>query len=174
MPKYLSQQPEWPDEKIFKEVIQKIASYPQLVFPNEIENLKTELSNVSQGKSFIIQGGDCAETFKNFSNTMIQNKLKILLQISAIIQYTTELKTINIGRIAGQYIKPRSDNHEKRNNITLPSYKGDGVNSIEFQKSKRVPNPKRLIKAYHQSAATMNLIRSLIMNGFTDIKQIQL
>jgi len=174
MSKHLSQQPNWPDEKIFQNVIQKIASYPQLVFPNEIENLKTELSNAAKGESFIIQGGDCAETFKNFSDIMIQNKLKILLQISAIIQYTTELKTINIGRIAGQYIKPRSNNQEKRNNITLPSYKGDGVNSIDFQESKRIPDPKRLIKAYHQSAATMNLIRSLIMNGFTDIKQIQL
>jgi len=174
MSKHLSQQPDWPDKKSFKDVIEKISSYPQLVFPNEIENLKTELSNVAQGNSFIVQGGDCAETFKNFSENMIKNKLKILLQMSAIVQFTTELKTINIGRIAGQYIKPRSNNQEKRNDIILPSYKGDGVNSIDFDKAKRIPDPNRLIKAYHQSAATMNLIRSLIMNGFTDIKQIQL
>jgi len=174
MQKTLLQQPEWPDKKNFQNVIEKIISYPQLVFPQEIENLKKELLNVANGNSFVIQGGDCAETFKNFSEEMIKNKLKILLQMSAIIQHTTELHTVNVGRIAGQYIKPRTHNIETRNNVTLPAYKGDGVNSIEFDKTKRIPNPQRLIKAYHQSAATMNLIRSLIMNGFTDIKQIQL
>ena len=174
MSKKISQQPDWPNQEKFQNTIKKISTYPQLVYPNEIEKLNTELLQVANGDSFIIQGGDCAETFKNFSENMIKNKLKILLQMSAIIQYTTELKTVNIGRIAGQYIKPRSNNLETRDGITLPSYKGDGVNSIIFDKNKRIPNPNRLIKAYHQSASTMNLIRSLIMDGFTDIKQIQL
>tara|TARA_B110000438_G_C15817764_1_gene652738 strand:- start:839 stop:2161 length:1323 start_codon:yes stop_codon:yes gene_type:complete len=167
------QQPEWPNQKQYFKIIQEIKHYPQLVYPNEINNLKSELKDVAKGKKFIIQGGDCAETFKNFSQNMIQNKLKILLQMSAIIQYSTKLKIVNIGRIAGQYIKPRTHSYETRGNLTLPSYRGDGVNSIDFDKVKRQPNPKRLIQAYHQSASTMNLIRSLIMNGFTDINQIQ-
>jgi len=168
------QQPHWPNKKIYYDIINKISTYPQLVFPNEIENLKFELKQVAKGKQFIIQGGDCAETFKDFSDEMIKNKLKILLQMSAIIKYTTSLKTINIGRIAGQYIKPRTEDMEIRDGVSLPAYRGDGVNSIVFDRDKRIPDPKRLIKAYHQSAATMNLIKSLIISGFTDIQQIEL
>mgnify|MGYP001498214385 CR=1 FL=1 len=168
------QQPNWPDKKTYYDIINKISTYPQLVFPNEIKNLQNELKHVSKGKQFVIQGGDCAETFRDFSDEMIKNKLKILLQMSAIIKYTTSLKTINIGRIAGQYIKPRTNDLETRNGISLPAYRGDGVNSIEFDREKRIPNPRRLIKAYHQSAATMNLIKSLIISGFTDIQQIEL
>ena len=171
--KKILQQPLWPNQEQYLKIINKIKNYPQLVYPNEINNLKSELKDVARGKKLIIQGGDCAETFKNFSEDMIKNKLKILLQMSAIIQYSTKLKIVNIGRIAGQYIKPRTHNYETRGNTTLPAYRGDGVNSIDFDKLKRQPNPKRLIQAYHQSASTMNLIRSLIMNGFTDISQIQ-
>jgi len=170
----LKQQPNWPNKNKYYDVINKVGTYPQLVFPKEIENLKSELLSISEKKGFIIQGGDCAETFRDFSDEMIKNKLKILLQMSAIIKYTTHLKTINIGRIAGQYIKPRTLDIEERNGVQLPSYRGDGVNSIIFDKEKRIPNPDRLIKAYHQSASTMNLIRSLVMNGFTDINQIKL
>lgn len=168
------QNPSWPNIEYYKEVIQDLQTYPNLVFPNEIINLKNELKEVSIGTKFIIQGGDCAETFKNFSDQVIKNKLKILLQMSAIIQFTTNKKVINIGRIAGQYIKPRSELFETRNNITLPSYRGDGVNSIEFTSEKRVPNPANLIKAYHQSSSTMNLIRVLIMSGFTNMENIEL
>ena len=171
---HILQQPKWPDHSQYLKIINEIKNYPQLVYPNEIKNLKSELKDVALGKKFIIQGGDCAETFKDFSQEMIKNKLKILLQMSAIIQYTTKLKIVNIGRIAGQYIKPRTHEDETRGKVTLPAYRGDGVNSIDFNIIKRQPNPKRLIQAYHQSASTMNLIRSLIMNGFTDIKQIQL
>ena len=166
--------PKWPDKKHYQNVIKDLSTYPNLVFPNEIVDLKNELIEVSYGKKFIIQGGDCAETFKNFSDEVIKNKLKILLQMSAIIQFTTKIKVTNIGRIAGQYIKPRSHLFETRNNITLPTYRGDGINSIEFVKDKRIPNPNNLIKAYHQSSSTMNLIRLLIMSGFTDIGNIQL
>ena len=174
MPKTGMQQPKWPDHKYYKKIIKDISKYPNLVFPEEIIELKNELIKVSNGEKFVIQGGDCAETFKNFNDEVIKNKLKILLQMSAIIQFTTNIKTVNIGRIAGQYIKPRTSINEVRNNITLPSYRGDGVNSIEFVKEKRIPNPKNLVKAYHQSSSTMNLIRSLIMSGFTDIENIEL
>ena len=170
----ISQHPKWPNKKHYNNVIQALREYPNLVFPNEIIALKKELLEVSLGNKFIIQGGDCAETFNNFNDEMIKNKLKILLQMSAIIQFTTKIRVTNIGRIAGQYIKPRTNLYETRDKITLPSYRGDGVNSIDFNKEKRIPNPDNLTRAYHQSSATMNLIRTLIMSGFTDIENIQL
>ena len=168
------QDPVWSDPKQYRSIIKDLTNYPNLVFPNEIQSLKRELIEVSKGKKFIVQGGDCAETFNNFNDTVIKNKLKILLQMSAIIQFTTNITVSNIGRIAGQYIKPRSNLVETRNNVTLPAYRGDGVNSIDFNKEKRTPNPNNLIKAYHQSSSTMNLIRVLVMSGFTDINNIQL
>ena len=167
------QQPNWPNQNIYNKIIKDLCKYPNLVSPNEIIELRDELTEVSLGNKFVIQGGDCAETFKNFSDEVIKNKLKILLSMSAIIQFTTQKKVINIGRIAGQYFKPRTQLFETRGDITLPSYRGDGVNSIDFNKEKRNPNPNNLIKAYHQSSSTMNLIRSLIMSGFTDIENIQ-
>ena len=167
------QQPSWPNKNIYNKIIKDLCKYPNLVFPKEIIELRDELKEVSLGNKFVIQGGDCAETFKNFSDEVIKNKLKILLSMSAIIQFTTQKKVINIGRIAGQYFKPRTQLFETRGDITLPSYRGDGVNSIDFTKEKRNPDPNNLIKAYHQSSSTMNLIRSLIMSGFTDIENIQ-
>jgi len=173
-PKIILQQPDWPNKKSYKKIIKDLKTYPNLVFPQEILELKETLKDVSTGKKFVIQGGDCAETFNNFNDEVIKNKLKILLQMSAIIQFTTKKKVINIGRIAGQYFKPRTKSYETRGGTTLPIYRGDGVNSIEFNKEKRIPNPENLIKAYHQSSSTMNLIRLLIMSGFTDIENIQL
>ena len=131
------QQPNWPNQNIYNKIIKDLCKYPNLVFPNEIIELREELKEVSQGNKFVIQGGDCAETFKNFSDEVIKNKLKILLSMSAIIQFTTQKKVINIGRIAGQYFKPRTQLFETRGDITLPSYRGDGVNSIDFNKEKR-------------------------------------
>ena len=168
------QQPKWPDYQKYKKIITNLYRYPNLVYPKEIIELHQELIDVSNGNKFVIQGGDCAETFNNFSDEVIKNKLKILLRMSAIIQFTTKKKIINIGRIAGQYFKPRSEAYETRDDITLPSYRGDGINSIEFNANKRTPNPQNLIKAYHQSSSTMNLIRSLVMSGFTDIENIKL
>ena len=166
--------PEWPDTKYYKKIIKKINQYPLLVYPDEIITLKNKLKDVALGKQFVIQGGDCAETFSDFNTDLIKSKLKILLQMSAIIEFTSNIKVINIGRIAGQYFKPRSNLLEKRGELTLPAYQGDGVNSIDFKAEKRVPNPDNLIKAYHHSAATMNLIRTLIMTGFTKIENISL
>tara|TARA_B100000029_G_scaffold367010_2_gene360431 strand:+ start:1851 stop:3194 length:1344 start_codon:yes stop_codon:yes gene_type:complete len=169
-----NQQPIWPDSNHYKEVINKLKTYPKLVTTDEIDSLRSELKQAANGENFIIQGGDCAETFSNFNADTIKNKVKILLQMSAIIQVTTNISTGLIGRIAGQYIKPRSNQQETRKGVTLPSYRGDGVNAIEFNLHSRTPNPSRLITAYHQSASTMNLIRSLIMQGYTDINQIKL
>ena len=172
--KHIKQQPDWGNKQQFNNIINQIANYPNLVSIDEINRLKTNLINVSQGPSFILQGGDCAETFTDFSSSMIKNKLKVLLQMSAIIHYSNKINVIKIGRIAGQYFKPRSNLTETRGNMMLPAYQGDGINSIDFNNVKRIPNPDNLIKAYHHSAATMNLIRTLIMTGFTKIENISL
>ena len=169
----IKQQPDWSDNKVLSVVLNKLKTYPNLVFPYEINLLKQDLINASKGKSFIIQGGDCAETFIDFSAKMVKNKIKILLQMSAIIKYITKLDIINIGRIAGQFSKPRSNKFEERDGLSLPSYRGDAVNDINFDRGSRKSNPNRLLMAYNQSAATMNLIRSLIMDGYTDFKNIQ-
>jgi len=166
------QQPSWDSQDIIP-ILKQIKTYPNLVSITEINNLRQHLSKVAQGHGFIIQGGDCAETFIDFNAEMIENKLKVLLQMSAIIQYITKTNIIRIGRIAGQFFKPRTNDFEVRNNITLPVYRGDGINSIEFSKKARTHNPKRLLQAYHQSAATMNLIRNLTMTGYTSINNIQ-
>jgi len=166
--------PDWPDLNDYNQVIQKINQYPSLVYPDEIIRLKNNLKQVAKGNQFVIQGGDCAETFNDFNTGHIKSKLKILLQMSAIIEFTSNMKVLNIGRIAGQYFKPRSNLTETRGEIVLPAYQGDGINCIDFLDSKRIPDPNNLIKAYHHSAATMNLIRTLIMTGFTKIENVSL
>ena len=170
--KKILQQPNWKSQEIIP-VLKQIKDYPNLVSIQEIKILKKHLSNAAQGNGFIIQGGDCAETFIDFNADMIENKLKTLLQMSAIIQYITKTHIIRIGRIAGQFFKPRTSEFEIRNNTKLPAYRGDGINSIEFSKHGRQHNPKRLLQAYHQSAATMNLIRKLTMTGYTSINNIK-
>jgi len=170
--KKILQQPNWKSQEISL-VLRQIKDYPNLVSIEEIKILKQHLSNAAQGNGFIIQGGDCAETFIDFNADMIENKLKTLLQMSAIIQYITKTNIIRIGRIAGQFFKPRTSEFEIRNNTKLPAYRGDGINSIEFSKHGRQHNPKRLLQAYHQSAATMNLIRNLTMTGYTSINNIK-
>ena len=161
--KPIQQQPQWDDLEQFELIINQLHQYPNLVSVNEIIELKNNLSDAAQGNGFIIQGGDCAETFIDFNTSSIKNKIKVLLQMSAIIQYITKINVTKIGRIAGQFFKPRTNDFELRNKIKLPSYRGDAINSINFNEEDRKPNPKRLLQAYHQSAATMNLIRNLTM-----------
>ena len=169
----IDQQPTWPNEFEYDSIIQTLSYYPKIVNEDEIVLLKDELKLINNRKSFVIQGGDCAETFKNFNSSSIKNKLEILLQMSAIIQYTSKMPVNIIGRIAGQYVKPRSLQYEIRDGMKLPSYRGDGINSIEFTQEARTPNPQRLLTAYHQSSSAMNLIRSLIMQGYTNINNIK-
>ena len=170
--KPIQQQPQWDDLEQFELIINQLHQYPNLVSVNEIIELKNNLSDAAQGNGFIIQGGDCAETFIDFNTSSIKNKIKVLLQMSAIIQYITKINVTKIGRIAGQFFKPRTNDFELRNKIKLPSYRGDAINSINFNEEDRKPNPKRLLQAYHQSAATMNLIRNLTMRGFTNFQNI--
>ena len=141
--KVLTQQPDWPNIKQYKSIINTITDYPNLVSVSEIHSLKNQLAQAAQGNGFILQGGDCAETFSEFSNDMIKNKLKVLLQMSAIIQYITKTNVIKIGRIAGQFFKPRSLECETHDSITLPAYRGDAINGIGFSSIDRIPNPKR-------------------------------
>ena len=167
------QQPEWPDENEYQKIIGEISTYPPLVFSKEAEQLKKYLADASEGKNFVIQGGDCAETFVDFNSKSIRDNLKILLQMSAIIAHGASANVIRVGRIAGQFAKPRSLQSEIRNKIVLPSYRGDAINDIEYSKIARTPNPERLIKAYHQSAATLNLLRGFISGGFADLSKIK-
>jgi len=171
--KSIKQQPDWENKKLLNEILNQIKNYPNLVSIEEIHNLKNELTLASQGKKIILQAGDCAETFVDFNEQMIKNKIKIILQMSAILKYSTNIDVLTIGRIAGQFAKPRGKEFEIKDNIKLPVYRGDGINDIQFDVNARKPNPKRLLQAYNQSAATMNLIRKLLMEGFTHVNNIK-
>jgi len=167
------QQPQWPNSKEYDEVIKEISTYPPLIFAKEADILKEYLADASDGKNFIIQGGDCAETFLDFNSKSIRDKLKILLQMSVIISHGASLNVIRIGRIAGQFAKPRSSQLETRDDTSLLSYRGDAVNDIKYNEKDRTPNPKRIIKAYHQSAATLNLLRAFTSGGFADLSKVK-
>ena len=140
------QQPNWPDLDNYKTVLSEISQYPPLVFAGEVRALKQQLAEAAQGKGFLIQGGDCAETFAEFRADPIRDKLKILLQMSVVLTYGASCNVVKIGRIAGQFAKPRSDDTETRDGTELPSYRGDAVNDINFNEKNRIPNPKRLLR----------------------------
>ena len=169
--KQIAQQPDWDDKIGLEMVFDRISSYPPLVFSGEINNLKNKLKKAEQGKLFMLQGGDCAETFSDFNDNLIYNKLNLLASMSIILGYNCSKRTINIGRIAGQFAKPRTNLLETKNNISLPNYRGDSVNDIRFNDEGRRPDVNRIIKAYNQSAATLNLIRAYIDGGGTNIFQ---
>ena len=168
------QQPNWTDNELVQKVNNEISLYPPLVFSGEVRTLKQNLADAAQGNGFLIQGGDCAETFNDFTADSIRDKLKILLQMSVVLTYGASCNVIKVGRIAGQFAKPRSSNTETRGEQTLPSYRGDAVNEIEFTDDARQPNPKRLLKTYNQSAATLNLLRAFTLGGFADLNKVQL
>ena len=165
----LDQAPGWEDSRDLKNTTNQIRKNPPIVFKEEIKLLKKRLSKVHDGNYFIIQGGDCAETFSDFNGELIKNKLNILLQMSVLLSYKTSLKTIRIGRIAGQFAKPRTNPVEIFNNIEFPSYRGDAINSLDCNIKSRTPNPLRMLEAYNQSVYTLNLIRSIINSGYTNI-----
>ena len=165
----INQSPGWNQSNKLKNVIKSLNSQPPIVFKNEIILLKKRLQQAYNGKYFIIQGGDCAETFSNFNGELIKNKLNILLQMSIVLSYATSIKTIRIGRIAGQFAKPRTNLIEQKNEQKFPSYRGDAINGIEFSEKSRQPDPNRMMTMYEQSAYTLNLIRSMINDGYTNI-----
>lgn len=165
----LAQQPVYPDPVALRQATDELAALPPLVTPQEIERLKAQLAEAAQGKRFVLQGGDCAESFADCSTATITNKLKILLQMSLVLVHGLETPIVRIGRIAGQYAKPRSDDTETREGLTLPSYRGDLVNGVEFTPEARRPDPQRLLTGYSLSALTLNYIRALTESGFADL-----
>ena len=159
----------YPDEQQLNKTVNKLSSLPPLVTSGEVKKLKKQLALAAKGQAFILQGGDCAESFAECQSDNIANKLKILLQMSLILLHGLHKPIIRVGRIAGQYAKPRSADYETKEGIKLPSYRGDLVNSPEFTHDKRVPNPKLLLQGYSCAAMTLNFIRGLVAGGFADL-----
>ncbi len=164
-----NQAPKYPNQLLLKKVVEQLTGMPPLVMPGEIIRLKKAMALAAQGQAFILQGGDCAESFQDCRAEPIANKLKILLQMSLILLHGLRKPIIRVGRIAGQYAKPRSQDTETKNGITLPCYRGDIVNSTQFDIKSRTPNPKLLLQAYNCSAITLNYIRALLDSGFADL-----
>jgi len=168
----IKQQPTYQDEKILKETERELAGYPPLIFAGEARNLKEQLAQAGRGEAFIIQGGDCAESFSSFNADTIKNLFKLLLQMSVVMTYSSGKPIVKIGRVAGQFAKPRSSDFEEVDGIKLPSYRGDIINGIKFDEEDRIPDPKRMLKAYNQSAATMNLLRAFSRGGLADLNEV--
>jgi len=166
--------PEYRDKKELDLVLSKIKKYPPLVFAGESRSLKDSLAKVVEGKAFLLQGGDCAESFAEFNPDNIRDTFKAILQMSLVLTHSASLPVIKLGRIAGQFSKPRSSPVEKKEGKELPSYLGDNINGMDFTESARVPDAKRLFRAYSQSASTLNLIRAFSQGGFADLRQVHL
>jgi 3-deoxy-7-phosphoheptulonate synthase len=163
------QQATYPDSAALDAALVRLASLPPLVTSWEILALREQIAEAQEGKRFVLQGGDCAESFDEVSSPLITNRLKVLLQMSLALVHGLQMPVVRIGRFAGQYAKPRSSDDETRDGVTLPSYRGDLVNSIEFTETGRIPDPERLLKAHYYSAMTMNFVRSLVDGGFADV-----
>ncbi|MEY9946982.1 class II 3-deoxy-7-phosphoheptulonate synthase [Kitasatospora sp. GAS204B] len=167
-----AQQPDWPDREALRTALADLASYPPLVFAGECDQLRARLAAVARGEAFLLQGGDCAEAFDGVSAEQIRNKLKTLLQMAAVLTYAASVPVVKVGRIAGQYSKPRSKPTETRDGVTLPVYRGDSVNGFEFTPESRRPDPERLKRMYNASAATLNLVRAFTTGGYADLRQV--
>ncbi len=159
----------YPDQNQLDRVVEQLSLLPPLVTPGEIDDLKQAIAKAGRGEAFILQGGDCAESFNDCRSDIISNKLKIMLQMSLILIHGLRKPIIRIGRIAGQYAKPRSSDYETIDGVTLPSYRGDLVNSQQFDAASRIPNPKLMLKGYSCAAMTLNFIRALVADGFADL-----
>ncbi len=169
----VQQQPLWPDREAEEKVLQKLAILPPLVFAGEILQLKRQLAKAADGKAFLLQGGDCSENFANVTAVNIREKLKILLQMAVVLAYGGGVEVIKVGRIAGQFAKPRSSATEIRDGIELPSYRGDMVNRAGFSKKERTPNPKYMLQGYNMGASTLNLLRAFTRGGFSSLHRVQ-
>ena len=166
--------PVYQDKKELDLVLSKIKKYPPLVFAGESRSLKKSLAEVSEGKAFLLQGGDCAESFAEFHPDNIRDTFKVLLQMSLVLTASASVPVVKVGRIAGQFSKPRSAPTEKKDGKELPSYLGDNINGMEFTEKARIPDAKRLFRAYSQSASTLNLLRAFSQGGFADLRQVHL
>jgi 3-deoxy-7-phosphoheptulonate synthase len=166
------QQPEWPDPLAVTAVREALSVLPPLVFAAECDALKDRLAAAARGEAFVLQGGDCAETFAGSTADNIRGKLKTLLQMAVVLTYGASVPVVKVGRLAGQFAKPRSSGMETRDGVSLPSYRGDAVNDLAFTSESRIPDPQRLLRMYHTSAATLNLIRAFTQGGFADLRQV--
>ena len=170
-----AQQPYWPggkDGAPLAKAVADLKALPPLVFAGECDDLKAKIAEAAAGRAFWLQGGDCAETFASATADSIRNRIKTILQMAAVLQYHSSLPVIKVGRMAGQFAKPRSNDLETRGDVTLPAYRGDAVNDIEFTESSRTPDPQRLVRVYNTSAATLNLVRAFTRGGFADLRQV--
>ncbi len=170
-----AQQPNWPggkDGAPLAKAVAELRALPPLVFAGECDDLKAKIAEAAAGRAFWLQGGDCAETFSSATADSIRNRIKTILQMAAVLQYYSSLPVIKVGRMAGQFAKPRSNDLETRGDVTLPAYRGDAVNDIEFTESARTPDPQRLVRVYNTSAATLNLVRAFTRGGFADLRQV--
>jgi len=166
------QVPDYPDAKALADVEAQLATFPPLVFAGEARNLKKALARVAAGEAFLLQGGDCAESFAEHGANNIRDFFRVLLQMAVVLTYAGALPVVKVGRIAGQFAKPRSSPMEKLNGVELPSYRGDIVNGAEFTQASRVPDPQRLVEAYNQSAATLNLLRAFAHGGYASLGRV--
>ncbi len=170
--KEIKQQPVYPDIEQLKKVEDTISKFPPLVFAGEVRELKKDLKAATEGRAFLLQGGDCAESFAEFSADNIRDTFKVILQMAVVLTFSGGCPIVKVGRIAGQFAKPRSSDFEEKDGIKLPSYRGDIINDINFTKEGRTPDPQRMIQAYNQSAATHNLLRAFARGGLADLHQI--
>jgi len=168
----VKQMPTYPDAQALEAVEQELGSYPPLVFAGEARALKEKLGEVAEGNAFLLQGGDCAESFKEFHPNNIRDTFKVMLQMAVVLTYGAACPVVKVGRMAGQFAKPRSSDTETINGVELPSYRGDNINGIEFTPEARIPDPQRQIRAYNQSASTLNLLRAFAQGGFADLSKI--
>jgi 3-deoxy-7-phosphoheptulonate synthase len=167
-----AQQPEWPDPAQVRSVADQLVRLPPLVFAGECDKLRAQLAAVARGEAFVLQGGDCAETFSGATADDVRDKLKTLLQMSVVLTYAASVPVVKIGRMAGQFAKPRSKPVEVREGVELPAYRGDMVNGFGFTAEERAPDPGRLLRAYHAAAVTLNLCRAFTQGGYADLRQV--
>lgn len=168
----IKQQPQWPNAAAVQNASERLASYPPLVFAGEVDTLRDRLALAAQGKAFLLQGGDCAETFAGATADKIRNRIKTVLQMAVVLTYAAEMPVIKMGRMAGQFAKPRSSDTETRGDITLPAYRGDIVNGYDFTPESREANPERLVQGYNTAVSTLNLIRAFTTGGFADLREV--
>lgn len=166
------QMPIYPDAVTLAAAEERLAKLPPLVFAGEARKLQSSLASVAAGEAFLLQGGDCAESFAEFSANNIRDTLRVVLQMAVVLTFAGSMPVIKVGRLAGQFAKPRSKGEETRDGITLPAYRGDIINGLDFTPEARNPDPARMVEAYHQSASTLNLVRAFVKGGYADLHQV--
>jgi 3-deoxy-7-phosphoheptulonate synthase len=169
---HVAQQPTWPDAAARDAVVDRLRRQPPLVFAGECDALRDRMADVARGEAFLLQGGDCAETFDGVTADNVRNKLQVLLSMAVVLTYAASVPVVKVGRIAGQYAKPRSSDTETREGVTLPAYRGDAVNGFAFTPESRAHDPSRLLDVYNASAATLNLTRAFVTGGYADLRQV--